>query len=354
MRFQTYLGLVAVPMGLAGALILGVATQLQPNDGDLTRLGGYTEADFGWNGEQRAFRPAMVPYAAQGQSFDVIALGDSFTRGRGLTPGAARADSGHWTDVFAQRTGLRTGAFNRNDLPLETLIQSDAWRNEPPKVLILEYAERTLAWASTSGATVCDGLPPPLRSTLTARPSPQTPTPYKRQTASRFGTAALDTALDYIVKTLPRETIGLNNTTVSRFSLIRSDLFTNRLSSDLLIYKDDLDKRYLKQSYLRTLGCSFRTMQAQVEANGRTRFLLMIAPDRSTAYAAYLPDLGVPNLTALLAQTPGLSVLRLDLDLQAAAAAGMKDLYWPNDTHWAAAGKEVAGAAAARAVTGEP
>jgi hypothetical protein len=79
-----------------------------------------------------------------------------------------------------------------------------------------------------------------------------------------------------------------------------------------------------------------------VVANGQTAFVLVIAPDRSTAYAEFTPGLHLPNLSEQLAADAGLNLLRLDISLKRAIAAGIKDVYLPDDTHWATAGKQIA------------
>jgi hypothetical protein len=61
-----------------------------------------------------------------------------------------------------------------------------------------------------------------------------------------------------------------------------------------------------------------------------------------TTYGDYLPDIRLPNLTAQIASTGGLNILRLDQTMKAAVASGTEDVYLPSDTHWASTGMSIA------------
>ena len=116
------------------------------------------------------------------------------------------------------------------------------------------------------------------------------------------------------------------------------------------MFDDDLIKGTLSNDYLQSLACYFTSIESRIEANHKTKFVLMIAPDRTTAYQAYLPGLHLPDLTERLAQTAGLTMVRLDQVMQGAIAAGTKDVYYPSDTHWASTGMALAAEAFIRSV----
>jgi len=82
-------------------------------------------------------------------------------------------------------------------------------------------------------------------------------------------------------------------------------------------------------------------MQARVEANGKTLFLAMVAPDKLTTYGPFLAAKAFRGISRLdlLADYPALNLVRFDRDFDPAAHV---DLYLPNDTHWSTTGHRLA------------
>lgn len=341
--YRRYALLVLIPIAAVNTLTIVLAAWLQPVQNDLTRLGFYPERDFGWNSPQLAFRPPLVPIAVPSQPYDIVVIGDSFSTSQFIQPNTPRVDDGFWTDVFAQRTGIITGAFHRDDVPVISYLASTLFRATPPRLLVYEIVERELDKVSTAG-TFCPAEAAPKGPTFKLRPTPldRVPVPHWRDTSATFDTAKIDTAVNVMVKQVTRWLIGRDWTDVLRLPLSESGLFSSRRSDWLLIYKGDLRKALIGPAHEAELACYFRDLQLQVEANGHTTFLLMIVPDKSTIYAAYAPVPTLPNMAEHLARDPALHTIRLDIALQDAVAHGRQDVYLPSDTHWGWAGKEIA------------
>ena len=92
------------------------------------------------------------------------------------------------------------------------------------------------------------------------------------------------------------------------------------------------------------MGCRIEVMRARVESNGYTRFVLMVPPDKLTAYADYLSDpklRNVSSLSALADMHPNV-MPRLDRSLIKAIRSGKQDVYLPDDTHWGSNGQRIA------------
>jgi len=92
------------------------------------------------------------------------------------------------------------------------------------------------------------------------------------------------------------------------------------------------------------MNCRIERMRDQVEANGVTRFVLMVAPDKLTAYADFLADTqsrGISSLAQLAEQQPE-TLPRLDLALISRIRHGEQDVYLPDDTHWGSSGNRIA------------
>ena len=332
----------------------GLAFVLQPLTGDLTRLGGYAESEFGWNGYMMRYEPPLVAAGALSRAYDVVVVGDSFSLPVELTPDSPPDDRNHWTDYFAAMTGSAVGAFNRDHVSLETFLASKSFRNTPPKLLVVEYAERTLQWAPVHGKPQCVTLGPANTSSLKIRPKTEQPVRYARDHSHAISTERIDEAVDFVTKNLARWTVGVNTTPVSRYALSRGGLFTSNDDTKLLVLDDDLIKGTLSEDYLRSLACYFTQLQSRIESNHQTKFVLMIAPDRTTAYGDFLPTLHLPNLTEHLAQIQGLSILRLDKVMKALILSGTKDVYYPSDTHWGPAGMAAAAEALIRFIVPSP
>src|SRR5262249_7504258 len=121
--------------------------------------------------------------------------------------------------------------------------------------------------------------------------------------------------------------------------------FSSDVKSTLLVYKDDLNKvDWWKNVEPAVLDCWIDAMRRIVEANGVTRFVLMVAPDKLTAYGELVGD---PRLTeasslANLSERHPDVMPRLDRELAASVRRGEMDIYLPNNTHWGSSGHRIA------------
>lgn len=341
--YRTYniilLGAVAL-VTLLGAISVHL---LQPLSGDLTRLGGYAENNFGWRGHEWVFKPPLATSSVSGTDDgyeDIVVLGDSFSLR--TTPDRQTPAGGFWTDFLAADTGLRVGAFFIKTMPPERLLASPAFRTHPPRLVIVELVERSLRRQLLDAPGQCPD-PHPHRFDLVLAPLSVVPVAVHRRTAPQWNETGIGQAIDHLAKAIPRWMVGWNDTLVRRLPLSRADLFTSRDPRDLLVYQDDFAKAAWSDRDWAAMRCRLLDWQRRFEANGRTRFLIVVAPDKSSAYAAYLPaSVRQPDGVAELAQARALHLPRLDLALRAAIAAGVKDVYLPNDTHWGTAGSKIA------------
>ncbi|MDE2198759.1 MAG: hypothetical protein KGJ41_07035 [Rhodospirillales bacterium] len=328
-------GLIAAMLGGA----LAVSAWLQPMAGDLVRLGGYSENSFGWRGGQVAFSP---PLARQGGRGDIVVLGDSFSLR--TSPDRQTRYGGFWTDFLAAESGdtVAVHAFAR--VSLRRLLRELA--PAPPRLVIVELAERTLLRRLGGKALPCPAAPA-MRTVWPRHRRAVQPHPIARRW-SLFASA--DQTADFLWKNLMRDALRHDHTEVWRLPLARDDLFTSRDAGTLLAYGHDTGKRAWSPADWAGIDCRLRRMQALVEAGGRTRFLFMMAPDKSAAYAPYLADPTWRSHSA--ARLPGVRQVHLDRVLGAAIAAGVRDVYLPDDTHWGSAGARLAARAVGKALEG--
>lgn len=323
--------------GLAAAL--AATAWLDPLDGDLTRLGGYTENRFGWTSPQFQFDPPLAVRGQLGHAYDVVVIGDSFssitTRFRDQRAG------GFWTDHLAALTGLSVGVFDYTATPLDTLVNSIA--ATPPRLFVLELVERDLRKVpDVKGdcTPVAQPVPLPALPRAAAPPAPRllqrprTAGPDPWRLPITIGQAG--TALEQLV---PGRDVN--------FSAVRPFdgpvLFSSRDTSALLFFAGDLLRPTWPEADWQATICHIRAVQALVTRRLGSAFLLLPAPDKASVYAPFLPPAARPiNAIARLAATADLPILRTDSALHALIARGERDVYLPNDTHWGSAGARAA------------
>jgi hypothetical protein len=112
----------------------------------------------------------------------------------------------------------------------------------------------------------------------------------------------------------------------------------------MLVFKDDFQKvpQWHKMD-LSEMACRIEQIRKLVEANGKTKFILMVAPDKLTAYSDFLSDKNwrdVSLLAGLSEKLPDV-IPRIDLAITSAIRAGEQDVYWPDDTHWGSTGHQI-------------
>lgn len=331
-------------LGLAGAgLMLGLGLWLEPVSGDLARVGFHAERDFGWRGGQAVFAPALAgPGRLDGQ-YDVVVVGDSFSR---PMPGEAWTGR-YWTDHLAARTGLSVGVFHLLVTPPDQVLASPAARSA--RLVVVETVERQLApLFDEPGPCVAPPAPPPV-----ALPRAEAARPVPRDRALWGMPAGPDYLFGFARTALQRWLTGGDGTRARMLRLDPPGPFTSRRPDRLLVFREDYNRRHWSEASWARIVCRLGAVQARA-VQGGAGFVLLVAPDKTTAYAALLaPGDRTPGALPRLAAVPGLALARTDLALTAAIAAGVKDVYLPDDTHWGSAGAAIAAGAVIEAAGGQ-
>jgi len=335
LTFQRYRAILLGFFGLGLAGVWGLAVSLRPLDGDLTRVGGYTENDFHWTKAQPTFAGNLFRITENLEDYDryydVVVLGDSFTcdqEGRRFG----------WQNFFLKRTGLSMIVFDtRKYWPLQ-VIESPGFRRHPPRFFVFESVERYLYDRAAYFVDVPLGKAEPVRGkpVLTLRETDSGPIPMELQKAR----SCLDS--DYVLgylNAVMQRWFRLNNQ-VLKLPLKQGGLFSSRTDREMLVYFDEVAKNVLTDQNLAKLRAGMLRLQTLVESNGFTRFLYLIAPDKSSIYAPYLANAGdsTMNLVGNASQENRLHLVRTDRILASAIAAGKPDIYLPNDSHWSGTG----------------
>ncbi len=353
-RFRGIDSLVLRGIALVAAVVLPLAHALDPPDGDLTRLGGFPENRFGPTAPQAIFSPPLVEAARPGTPYDVVVIGDGFSQ---PVPGDAHTPYGHyWTDHLRNLTGLSVGVQHLDEVSVVDYLASADFRDHPPRALILQVAERDLpdrtaarppvenllrptpvaadqASAGQGGAARLPPLPP--------RPLGHKPQRLVRARAHAWTAPPVGYAMDILVKALPRTLLDLPNPAVEERTLVYAGLFTSAASTSTLFRSDDFDPWRADRAFLEERRRTLRRIQTAVEANGKTTFVLMVAPDKGTVYADFLlePPPVHSAVEEVFAGDPALHLAPLASGMKALAAGGATDLYKPNDSRWGTEGQ---------------
>ncbi|MBP2313487.1 alginate O-acetyltransferase AlgX-related protein [Azospirillum soli] len=338
-RFGGFNGFMLRALALVSAVVLPVSYALDPPDGDLTRLGGYAENRFGPTAPQAIFAPPLVEKARAGATYDVMVVGDGFSQ---PDPADRHTPYGHyWTDHLRNLTGLTVGVRHLDEEPLADYLASADFRERPPRVLVFQVTERELP-ARTDGLPegTAKGARTAIPAPMAARPLGHAPQPWPRAQARAWSAPPVGHALDMLSKALPRAVLDRPVTPVEERTLAYAGLFSSAAATSSLFHAGDFEPWRADRELLVERRQALRGLQAAVEANGVTRFLLLVAPDKGTVYADFLLG-GAPVRSAVeevLAADPALRMAPLASGLRALVAGGVIDLYKPNDSRWGTEG----------------
>jgi hypothetical protein len=227
----------------------------QPVTGDLTRIGYYSENDFGWNNEQIFFPEPLFEVGDEDEEFDIVVIGDSFS----THPNES------WVNTLTAQTGFKIGVFEY-DADFDSIVNPK--NHAPPRILIMQAVERTL-FHRFGNDSVCenrDDKIPQAGSTaahlIVNSPLTLGPLPLFREKGQQGVFIDIGYEFKKIIKT--------KSPKVRRLSLVRSDLFSNSISSEILLYYTDFQKQDWYEVYWKHMACGVSNRRIATEANGLT------------------------------------------------------------------------------------
>lgn len=330
MTMRHYNWLILGSIAIFIALTLYFATTLQPLDGDLTRVGGLREKDFGWNTAQQRFPIELHSYYEMGAPFpetDVLVLGDSFSHQKGRRFG--------WQNFLVARTGLKLVTFDVNEIPILAILNSEAYRRRPPRIVIYQSVERLLHERLLKYPGNCRAASTTeiVRSSITVKNHEPTLESVSRPLS--FGADywhRLDSVMHFF-KMKIRYLLSPSNVVI--LPTVKNHLFSSR-KTDLLVYRMDLQKFKLDDSELQAMGCGLVNLRNLVIQNLDTHFVPLIVPDKTSIYAPYLsnPDRAYSGIINRITTVSRLDIPDLKSRLDTLVKEGQSDVYLPNNSHW--------------------
>ena len=318
--------------------VLGVF--LEPLYGDLTRIGSHSERSFGWSVPQLEFSKPLYTEKKYDRYHDIVVLGDSFS---------IEWPNHQWQNHLVAASQWSVLTMNAKAIKLDALLRSRVFLETPPAVFVLESVERELP------RRISDGLLCDTSATIGALTSNLTPNlPHASSVGSGmarpverkkdWNDVKLGFVLNFLRNNVSRIFWGVDSTEVKKVKLDRPAPFSSIEKQELLVYIDDFRSADTwRTNGLQQMGCRIERIRKQVEANGRTQFVLMIAPNKLSAYGSFFSGQGVDKsslLSALAVQHPAV-IPRIDLALNAGISNGDVDVYLPDDTHWGSSGHQI-------------
>jgi len=317
-----FLGTAAVLFGVA----IGLSLFFKPLSGDLTRIGRWSERDFGPTHAQslpvvRANGPLLT-------SQQILVLGDSFSH------------PNIWQSYLSESVKLDTLSFEFKDVGC-----IDNWVNwvvsqtdlRVQKVII-EVAERSFVPVFRNDRA-CISSTPMASAALDKTSSAGLMQGISLDAIYLFQTAGNTLRLYW-------QTGRINSGEVVSVPLAKSNLFSNARANRLLYYAEDDNKKSWTQQDITAAIENLKKIQNRL---AKFRLVVVVVPDKSTIYRPYILDrpdqIGHPDVFSALAASGIDSIDLRELFLE--KVTSNIDLYLPNDTHLGPSGYRLMGSAIA-------
>jgi hypothetical protein len=129
-----------------------------------------------------------------------------------------------------------------------------------------------------------------------------------------------------------------------RLPLNTGGLFSSAIDREILLFNRDFWKvQHFQKEFIERRRCYISHLQNLSQKNGKTFFVALPAPDKTTAYEDYIEFKAIKNinLLELLDTDPRLHLVRTDRIFKKRIKEGVVDLYPSNETHWGSRGHRI-------------
>ena len=343
--------ILAIAMSLTG-----FAIWLAPPSGDLVRIGGWSERNFGWHGTKSGFtknyyhETTLSELLEDGPTGDILVFGDSFS---GMWPGSIT-----WINTLHEQTGQSVRFLRMRDFSsVVRYLDSDAFQATPPAAIIVQSVERATvsrAMAIHEPALNCEVPNTPITQIPISAASIKLPRDvFSRRT--QFD--SLDEVFSWGALALRKRLEGSTNSIL--IQLNRNDLFSSRATRQGLIYIDDIRSHtadvFPQNDPVAARAKALCGLRQLIARGGSVPMRFMIAPDKRSIYDAWITTpLPTKEINVFILSHQALGARFIDLLAPLTEAADTnQDVYYPNDTHWGPIGHKIAGMNAAASLRAE-
>ena len=318
---QTFFALSATVL----AVTLAFSYWQRPLSGDLTRIGFYSERDYGWQTKQTEQSIAATGAAVIQPDFWV--LGDSFSIGN------------QWQSVIGEQGQLRSQTFHYDKVGCVSQWINEAAKHPGIRTVVLEVAQISLL---TRFANLADcGTAPSKPVEAVARKAITHPIEdFHLSTDWRIKHSALTQINTWRTNRLGVQTLRDDQVANSPLKPNCAN-FSNQQSDRLLYQTGSLDHPHKTAKTYAQAAANLLNLQKRVEAQGK-QFLLIVIPDKFSAYQSCITDTEASAGQAAVStcnylSPAGITCLNL-MPLIDSERLKTRDLYLPNDSHFSNAG----------------
>lgn len=296
----------------------------EPIHGDLTRIGKWTERDFGPNATPQTIQ--VMETGENTKNADAFVLGDSFS------------EKNLWQSVLQKKNQISIQSFHYDRNCLTNWIDA-AIADKSSKFIFIETVERNLIvrFSHMPKCRKTNTTPLEIQSGLADNKRSFWPLTTD---ISYLGSTAFNIALSFAKK----ENYSKRFMTVNLSLKKDCALLSNNRNDKLLYYADDDLKESWTDKDIKDSISNILEIQRAVEKSGK-KFIFIIAPDKSTAYKKCM----LTNET--ITDTKNINDTLISASINTPNMArkfqgkvnSIMDLYDPNNTHWSQAGYILAG-----------
>ncbi len=319
LSIKSYVHALLIPFAIAAVLFWLLALYMQPVTGDLTRIGRWTENDFGWNAPQPVIN--VLPNGRAVTNPDIVVLGDSFSL------------PNYWQSALSARVQQKIQSFTYEDAGcVDNWIR---WAREHPSAntVVVQVVEHNFV-STFSTLAACK------KST----PKPHEVAAGKIAATRALWPPTLDAKYLFITAFNTLKMQLRSNATIRHGEVINSPIkpdcakFSHKRADRLLHFSQDERKLRWTPRDIDSAIANARRLQHEITRAGK-RFVFVVAPDKSSVYRhcmAGQDTANYPNVMPRLAQA-GIH----GPDLLSAFKANsnvIADLYHPDNTHWSERG----------------
>lgn len=311
-----YLAWFIFPVITFFVIAIPLSIFFEPISGDLTRIGHWSERDFGWNKPQPA-----VSVHANGTLISnpqILVLGDSFSH------------PNIWQSYLAEYRNLEILSFQYQDVGcVDNWLKWAGGNHNYSNVntVIIQVVERSFVPLFRNLNTCSSSVPKSFeiveKNLIPTRPL----SGLTLDAGYLFPTAANMLRMAW-------SDGRIVSGDVTNVSLATSKLFSNRKSNRLLYYTEDEKKLGWSKKDITAAVVNLKRIQDDLAEKG-LRLVVVVVPDKSSAYRQYMINEanrdGFPDIFEQL-KTAGVNNLNL-LSLFQQAVGETIDFYLPNETH---------------------
>jgi hypothetical protein len=341
MNYRTYNLIIAIPLLILFALFVALGVRMQPLDGDLTRLGAFTENDFGWNTPQERFETKLFDSESSStykRYYDIVVIGDSFSH---------HFPRSQWQNYLVQFTGLKIVSYHFDRINIDLFLNSPAFKKTPPKIMIFQTVERKFIHRAKQigleGDCERQANPKFASNPLTTNTVHYSLQPHIREAPFGLFHPNISAAVHFLKRNI-KMIFNKKSIRTFKFPLKQKTFFSNRQSDYLLVYQDDVLKLNRKEGSVKKALCKILNLQNRIQENQKTFFVTLLAPDKLTAYSKFLQSEEYKHNSwhDMIASANQLNIPPVKAAFESAIGKNVLDVYLPNDTHWSSTGQRIA------------